>query len=212
MERENGNRRFALLSSRFAAPLLMLSLMLFTSSALAQENANDSSVYHLIEGVYYLIDQNQPNLAMPFFQKAIALDSSNPDPYYFLGTSYYRLQQPAYALFYLYEAEKQKVEHDQFRPNLIPEIQEKYPGIQPMDPNAPLTSGEVRIIVQSNTEKGRKIVVQGTEGIAEYQVGDEILLEGGKHYTVGLKKKRGLGYFLKRVVLVGSVIGIWALR
>jgi len=113
--------------TRFAAPsrirlfalLLTLFLVRLASSGAAENVANHDSIHYLIEGVYYLIDQNQPERAVPYFERAIALDSSQPDAYYFLGVSYYQLKQPiGHALFYLQEAEKRGVQSDRFRPNL----------------------------------------------------------------------------------------------
>ncbi len=52
-----------------------------------------ASLHSLIEGVYYLIDANQPERAMPYFRRAIELDPNHADAYYFLGVSYYRQQE-----------------------------------------------------------------------------------------------------------------------
>ena len=192
--------------------VLALSLMLLANPGIVESSASDNAIYYLIEGVYYLIDQNAPDQAVPFFQKAIASDPANPDPYYFLGVSHYRLGQSiASALFYLYESEQRGIVYDQLRPNLIPEIQRKYPDVQPEAPVTPTPIHEVQIIVESKSEKGGLVVVQYGDGIAEYSLGEQISLEGGKRYTVQFRKKR-FGRFFKNLVLVGSVLGIWAIR
>jgi len=196
------------------AYFLIFSFAYFASSSAAERSANHGSIHYLIEGVYYLIDQNQPERAVPYFERAIESDPSQPDAYYFLGVSYYRLGQPiGHALFYLQEAEKRGVQYDRFRPNLLSEIQGQSPDVQPAQPRPVL--GEVkdaRIVVESAEEKGGTISIQTQDGrIQEFKLGEPIPLAGGKRYQMRFVPKPKHRFF-KRLALVASVIGIWLLR
>jgi tetratricopeptide (TPR) repeat protein len=214
--RKSVNLQITFHVSRFTLFALLLTLFLVQlANASAAENvANHDSIHYLIEGVYYLIDQNQPERAVPYFERAIALDSSQPDAYYFLGVSYYQLRQPiGHTLFYLQEAEKRGVQYDRFRPDLLSEIQRQYPDVQPSQTRPVLGEvKEARIVVESEDERGGTISIQPQEGrIQKFKLGEPIPLAGGKRYQIRFIPKPKHRFF-KRLALVASVIGIWLLR
>lgn len=90
-------------STRTSVPLLLCALLLwagFIHQACAADSADPSengkmqhaaSLHSLIEGAYYLINENRPERAVSYFKRAIELDPTHPDAYYFLGASHYRL-------------------------------------------------------------------------------------------------------------------------
>jgi tetratricopeptide (TPR) repeat protein len=192
--------------------LFALGFILFTVANLAESQTDSEDAYdYLIEGVYYLINRGDLAQAIPFFQKAMALDSTHPDPYYFAGVSYYQLGgSTASALFYFYEAEKRNIRYDKFKPNRIPEILEKHRDARPAPPSASAAQRSAQIIVKSDSERGVVAVQSGDETV-EYELGDKISLEGGRRYTIQLKKK-GPGQFLKAFVLAASAVGLMTLR
>ena len=196
----------------FRLPSLILILTLCAGNGVAENDATADAIYHLVEGVYYLINEKQPVQAIPFFQSAIASDSTNPDPYYFLGAAYDQMEEAVpLALFYFLAAEERGVQYDAFRPNRIPAIQAKYPNVRPAPPSASATDRVAQIIVESRAAKGVQVVVQDDKQITKYELGDQIPLEAGKNYTIRLKKK-GISHLLKTVAVVASVVGIWILR
>ena len=231
------NRRLTIQNGLLLALFLMLCTGLVDlpapawAQSMVESSANRESIHYLIEGIYYLIDQNQPERAVPYFESAIELDPEGPDAYYFLGVSYHRLKRSiAHTLFYLHEADKRGVEYDRFRPNLIPEIQKQYPDVQPLAPSdegleltadstqvssqvSPATqfNQEAQIIVEGKDEEGNIVSVQYWDEIAEYPLGEPIPLAKGKRYTIRVKREDRSQLF-KRLILVGSVVAVWLFR
>lgn len=214
----------------FAAPRPLI----YQTHAADNTGKNEAnSLHYLIEGAYYLLDENQPERAVPYLKRAIELNPNLPDAYYFLGQCYYRLEiSLPHVLFYLHEAEKRGVVHDRFRPDLLEDIQKQYPDIQPSatqdevsvmevplpkrtalaSPMVTLQPREAQVIVEGEDIRGGTISVQSPDGtIQKFKLGEPIPLAEGERYTIHFTSKHKRQLF-KRLVLISSVIAVWMLR
>lgn len=104
--------------------LFLIFLLIFT-----HQNANGQSLIdkHLIEGVYYLIVEDDLNQAEAEFQAILAIDKNHAEAYYFLGRIYYERvlssSEPKSMLReakkYLSMAHSLGIVYDKLHPNLL---------------------------------------------------------------------------------------------
>lgn len=149
---------------------------------LKYDNSWESRRY-LIEGVYYLINNEDIDIAEKMFRKAILSNSfSNlskssevqdqskrvvAEAFYFLGKIYYKrssldavksassIENIAWAKKYLEKAEEYGIVYDQLRPTLLHEINQKYPDIKPHTVKA--SQDKTKVIIETENLGSYKI-------------------------------------------------------
>lgn len=163
--------------------VLIISLSLWSIPfAYTNERAGDirpswESQRYLMEGVHYLVNEGDRDMAEKFFRKAISSssfsslfgkDSADETPelaskwvvaeaFYFLGKIHYERavsqgavpQNIAWAKWYLEKANEYGVIHDRLHPPLLDEANQKYPGVDAQDaPLSETSSDKTKIIVE----------------------------------------------------------------
>ncbi len=160
--------------------LIFLSLwaipLIYASERMEDVRPSWESQRHLIEGIHYLVNEGDRDMAEEFFRRAILSSSFGSlsgkdgaegtsgtsrwvvsEAFYFLGKIHYERavsqgavpQNIAWAKRYLEKADEYGVVNDRFHPPLLDEINRKYPGVDALD--APLSetcSDKAKIIVE----------------------------------------------------------------
>jgi tetratricopeptide (TPR) repeat protein len=181
----------------------------------------------MIRGVYYLINQNNPDAAEDEFQQAIVLDQHNGEAYYFLGRIYYeqatstsnlsvsQLQQfigQSKAL--LLRAQELGITYDKLHPNLLSRLKREYPKVAPIYEEE-LFPKKANIIIEtevptfdiraSKTNQQNTSVIVGT-----FLPEEEISIEGDTSYQLEFLPKKPKS--IKHLILVGIGLTIWLIR
>lgn len=205
----------------------------FLSLLPAAEMTSQIDLFHqesqkfMIRGVYYLINQNNPEAAEGAFRQAIVLDQHNGEAYYFLGRIYYeqatstgnlsvsQLQQfigQSKAL--LLRAQELGVTYDKLHPNLLSRLKREYPKVAPIYEEA-LFPKKANIIIETESPtfdiRASKTNPQNTSVIiGNFLPEEEISIEGDASYQLEFLPKKPRS--IKHLILVGIGLTIWLIR
>jgi len=116
-----------IIGGTFYSPILLLSLALLLIFTHQDANCQSLIDKHIIEGVYYLVVENDLNQAEQEFQAILAIDKKHAEAYYFLGRIYYEKvlssSEPKSMLReagkYLSMAHSLGIVYDKLHPNLL---------------------------------------------------------------------------------------------
>jgi len=205
----------------------------FTSLLPAAEMTLQSNLFRqesqkfMIRGVYYLINQNNPDAAESEFRQVIALDQQNWEAYYFLGRIYYervtsmenisasQLQQSiGKAKAFLLRAQELGMSYDKLHPDSLSRLKQEYPKIAPIYEEE-LFPKKAKITIETESPKfeiqASKISKQDAPVIVgTFLPEEEIQLEGDASYQlkfIPVKPKS-----IRHLILVGIGLTIWLIR
>ena len=191
--------------SRFSVFYTLSFLLWFMSSFAAYGEPNTTSSEtevaenrsHLIEGVYYLMNQGDQNMAKEFFQKAIfsspfvdlsmnrgVVTVSEPgdrrivaEALYFLGKIHYEKvlshkgedmeKNIGLAKMYLNKAEEYGIAYDRLHPTLLDEIHRRYPGVGMVVPDTEGDGTKVTIEVDHGSYRVDTVKVDQHADVTE---------------------------------------------
>lgn len=213
----------------FLFTFLWISGFLFLLSAdemtLQSDLLRQESQKFIIRGVYYLINQNNPDAAENEFRRAIVLDKNNEEAYYFLGRIYYeraisedisatqsqRFIGKAKALFL--RAKELGMTYDKLHPDLLSRLKQEYLKVEPIYEEK-LFPKKSKIIIETESPtfeiQVSKISKQNDAVMVRtFQPEEEIPLEGDSSYQLEFTpKKPGI----KHLILLGIGLTIWLIR
>jgi len=172
---------------------------------------------HLIEGIYALMNENDPIWAEREFLLAIRSDPENPDPYYFLGMIRYGRDTEKdlqVALFYLREAERKGIRYDRLHPNLLREIRRKHPDLKPSHPKrrSVTLDRNDRVELSFDAGKGEVISIDGNGRKMKVLPGEKVRLECGGSYLVDVNRADSLRRMFSRITPILALAAIWLIR
>jgi tetratricopeptide (TPR) repeat protein len=179
----------------------------------------------IIRGVYYLINQNNPDAAENEFRRAIALDQHNWEAYYFLARAYYeqatvmedipQLQQSiSKAKGLLLRAQELGMTYDKLHPNLLSRLKQEYPKVKPIY-EAELFPKKTKIVIETETLnfdiQTSKISAQDAATIVgNFLPEEEIQLECDASYQLEFLPKKPKS--IKHLILLGIGLTVWLIR
>jgi hypothetical protein len=213
-------------------------LFFFTFSAVYAGASSWESHRYLMEGVYYLINEGNQNVAEEFFKKAIISSSFDDlsekseiqnyerqvvaEAFYFLGKIYYEKskmsdeklsssgpENMALAKKYFKKATEYGIVYDQLHPALLDEIKVE----EPIFTNTSKKSGAV-IEVKNGFYGIDAVAVDKRSDIKEleFSTNKELELEGGTRYKINIDAQKGPRIMYRMLIVLGAVLAFWIIR
>jgi hypothetical protein len=205
------------------------------------EKASDiswQSRWYLMEGVYYLINEEDGNRAEELFRKAIlssSFDSLSKKPndssrgrrvvaeaFYFLGKIHYERaisgkdvsHNVAWAKKYLLNAEEQGIYYDRLHPPLLEEMERRYPGID--IPASESENGAATVVVETDdvSYKVNSVKVDRRSEVTEreFPANENIQVESGARYKMKPDIQSGYKSVYGVLSILGVGLAIWLVR
>ena len=211
-----------------------------TYNARAEEISGQKGIWqnydYLVSGVYHLIIQEDPSVAEQEFKRAILaspiellkdakIQSYNryviADSFYFLGKIYYdksvsgnNIQDIGKAKGYLGEAEKYGTNYGILRPNLLKELNRKYPNVKANIPE--LNFGDANIIFEIGNESFQIDAVEISKEINivndKFTTNENVKLRGGATYKIEPNIDKSYINTYRALTMVGIGLVIWLAR
>ncbi len=211
--------------------ICLILIIYSTLSAIAYANTENlaSSRFYLMEGVYYLVNEKNSEMAEESFRKAIAscsydtLSKKSEDQrivaeaFYFLGKIYYEKAGSAFgddtsnniawAKKYLREAEEYGIVYDKLHPPLLDEINKK--ASQPVE-QASLLVIKTKAFIEINNDSYKidTIMIDRNSDIkkVEFSTKKEVGLQEGARYKMKIGIQEGQWTVYKALVAVGITL------
>lgn len=214
--------------------IILIISITFTAIAYANAESPVSSRFYLMEGVYYLINEKNSEMAEEFFRKTIAscsfdtLSDKSEDydrkiageAFYFLGKIHYERAASAFgddvsnniawSKKYLREAEGYGINYDKLHPPLLDDINKKYPGIKLGRDAQPTKNYKTKAIfeVGNNSYRIDTVKIDRNSDIKKVELSTKNVfsLEEGARYKMKIGVQEGQWTAYKTLVAVGITL------
>jgi len=234
--RKKANGQIGLWADRLMGKWAYRLISLFFLLAGVAQADNWGSHDYLMAGVYYLVSQEDRDLAEVQFRRAIFSSSFGAlaggsesqdrqvvaEAFYFLGRIYYERasiggnipQNIGRAKSYLNKAREYGIVHDRLHPPLLEEINRRYPEVAVLDweKSAKVAKAVFEIGRGSYRINAVRIGNEGDVAGSKFLTDEMLDLECGARYKMEPDVRGRYGSMYRALVVLGICLAVWLVR